>query len=131
MAYMFAGCTSLVVPPQLDNLDFTYFMQYANGSDILPLSSSCMGMFQNCTSFESITIPLNVGSIGECAFKGCTNLATVYCKPATPPSVYGDSFEGTDPNLKIYVPAASVDSYKDQECYWYYYKDIIEGATNF
>ena len=33
--------------------------------------------FYNCTSLESIAIPIGISEIGDSAFKGCTKLTTV------------------------------------------------------
>ena len=51
------------------NIDIT---ELASLTDILDLA------LRNCTALESIALPATVTSIGESAFGGCTNLATVY-----------------------------------------------------
>jgi hypothetical protein len=52
--------------------------------------------------------------INEFAFKDCSALTSVYCKPTTPPTIGGGGkpFNNNASNRKIYVPTASVDTYK-------------------
>ena len=74
---------------------------------------------------ERITIPDSVTEIGEGAFSRTDNLTSVYCKPTTPPRLH--RYIGFDTNasgFKIYVPAESVDAYKNAE-YWSDYADDI------
>ena len=82
--------------------------------------------FYCCTSLTSITIPDSVTSIGSHAFSGCTSLKEVYCKPTTPPSVWGYMFDYNAVGRKIYVPTESVEAYKSAQ-YWSDYASDIEG----
>ena len=52
----------------------------------------------------------------------CSSLANVYCKPTTPPTVdfsdilgHWSAFGSNASGRKIYVPAESVDAYKEAE----------------
>jgi hypothetical protein len=74
----------------------------------------------------SITIPDAVTSIGSIALSDCKNLASVYCKPTTPPTFGANVFGSNATNLKIYTPTASVDAYKAAEG-WSDYADAIVG----
>ena len=68
--------------------------------------------FYNCYGFTTFTIPSAVTSIGNSAFQGCNHLTYVVCKPTTPPTLGTNVFNGTPNDCPIYVPAASVDTYK-------------------
>ena len=70
------------------------------------------GAFGGCTSLTSVTIPNSVTSIGSWAFYGCSNLASITIERTTPPTLSANVFTSTNPNLVIYVPAESVDTYK-------------------
>ena len=66
------------------------------------------------TNIKKVTIPSTVTLINEFAFKDCSALTSVYCKPTTPPTIGGGGkpFNNNASNRKIYVPTASVDTYK-------------------
>lgn len=94
----------------------------------LPENITSIGntFFQNCKSLSEITIPSKVSSIAYYAFKDCRSLSTIYCKNSTPPSLGNDVFLYCNAISKIYVPTASVDSYKSSDG-WKNYADKIEG----
>ena len=68
--------------------------------------------FANCSGLTSVTIPDSVTSIGTAAFWGCTSLISVTVNATIPPTLgIGWEFGNTN-DCVIYVPAASVDTYK-------------------
>ena len=73
--------------------------------------------FYKCTSLISVTIPDSVTSIGSSAFSNCSSLKEAYCKPITPPSGGANTFRNNASGRKIYVPRASLDTYKTAK-YW-------------
>ena len=105
----FSGCTSLT-------------------SITIPYSVTSIGAsaFSGCTSLTSVSIPDSVTFIGDRAFSGCTSLKEVYCKPTTPPSGDLSMFYDNAFGRKIYVPRASVETYKSAK-YWSNYADYIVG----
>lgn len=82
--------------------------------------------FYKC-AFESITIPQGVTKIEQYAFSSCSNLKNVYCKPMTPPQGGYNMFGSNASGRKIYVPAESLDKYKQSYSYWNDYASSIEG----
>ena len=68
--------------------------------------------FSSCTSLASVTIPSSVTSIGTTAFSGCTGLTSVTSLNTTPPTIKTNTFSDVPADCAIYVPAASVDTYK-------------------
>ena len=81
--------------------------------------------FYKLSNFTSITIPESVSKINYCAFKYCTSLTSVYCKPTTPPAGDGEMFFDNASDRKIYVPTASVEAYKIADEYWSDYAAIV------
>ena len=68
--------------------------------------------FRECAGLTTVSLPSSVTSVGSYAFRDCSNLASV-CIFAPSLSTYGNSaFNGNAAGRKIYVPAASVDTYK-------------------
>lgn len=74
--------------------------------------------FEYNEALTTVTIPGKVTSIGESAFRGCKLLTSMHFKPVTPPA--GNL--GIYSEITIYVPASSVDAYKEA---WPDYADWI------
>ena len=68
--------------------------------------------FASCSSLTSATIPEGVTSIEGWSFLNCTSLTSVTVLATTPPALGTEAFSNTHSDLKIYVPAESVDAYK-------------------
>ena len=136
----FYHCDSLTSVTIGDSVTTIGYAAFANCTSLtsvtIPDSVTMIGIdaFRECESLTSVTIGDSVTTIGEQAFSGCTSLKTVYCKPTTPPtggedmfSYYSYIYEDYVPiGCKIYVPAGSVEAYKEKE-YWRDYADTIVG----
>ena len=91
--------------------------------------------FYGYSSLKSVTIPDSVTSIRKKAFFDCLRLESLYCTPATPPSVNQGMFSyistSTGINIvkpigcKIYVPRNSVEAYKAASGWSDYASDIV------
>jgi hypothetical protein len=123
--YAFYYCTSLTsitMPNSVTTIGFTTFRNCKSltrlNSDVdgvanIPTSitSIAQNLFFDCGSLTSINIPASVTSIGNNAFANCYSLTSVTCNATTPPTLGSTTFSSTN-NCLIYVPAASVDTYK-------------------
>ena len=82
-------------------------------SSVTSISSAA---FQNCTGLTSVTIPSNVNDLWNYTFYGCSNLTSITIKATTPPDIAGslssDTAFGNTNDCPIYVPSASVETYK-------------------
>ena len=87
---------------------------------VIYIRQSAFGLSE---SLEIITIGKGVTEIDASAFANCVELKTVYCRPIVPPMIGYDVFFGTNTNLRIYVPRASIEAYKRE---WSDYAAIIE-----
>ncbi len=69
--------------------------------------------FESCVALTSITIPNSVTSIGNNAFVNCVNLKSFTFKGSTPPELAINSIFTTGSKIPVYVPANSIEVYKD------------------
>ena len=130
----FSSCTSLTsvtIPDSVTSIgDKAFYDCKSLTSVTIPGSVTSIGdnAFYDCTSLTSVTIPDSVTSIGNAAFYKCAALDTVIVKGTTPPALLELVFFYTDHNIKIYVPAASVEEYKKAKN-WKEYADRIESKV--
>lgn len=88
--------------------------------------------FSLCSSLTSVTLPSSIGSIGERAFASCTGLESVTVNATTPPALGSDAFDNTN-NCPIYVPAASVETYRNSSHWssnWSQYASRIQAIPS-
>ena len=78
--------------------------------------------FRYCNSLPSIELSSSIMSIGRYAFADCTSLVEFKVVADTPPTL-GENAFNQDDNLTIYVPSASLASYKNS---WSAYADRIQ-----
>jgi hypothetical protein len=79
-----------------------------------------------CDNLEKVEIPASVQWIDGYAFYDCKNLKEVVCYAEEPPYLSYEALlnsDGSYNNPIVYVPAGSVDNYK-QAYAWYYLSDI-------
>lgn len=79
--------------------------------------------FTNCHGLTSITLP-NVRYIKDGCFKNCDNLVSITIPQALPPIIGTDVFKDSNADLKVYVPAEAIDTYK-ADPNWVAYADKI------
>ena len=84
--------------------------------------------FVGCSSLTSVTFGKNVTSIGENAFLSCRKLATVTSLNPEPPTLGNDGLSLAQ-DATIYVPAESVDAYKNAKN-WSNYSDQIKALSD-
>lgn len=114
---------------------------------VLGLASN---IFYECTALTNVELPNNLTEISSWTFYGCTSLinliipesvtrvearaliigsstnkATITFKSTTPPTITSNTFKAETIN-KIYVPSASVESYKTA-ANWVNFADYIEA----
>ena len=99
--------------------------QGKTGSVTIPNSVTSIGneAFKNCTELTSVNIPNSVTSIGGHAFDGCTGLTSMTVEATNPPFYSTTSGIVSNYNIPLYVPAGSVDAYKAADK-WKKFKNI-------
>ena len=88
--------------------------------------SNNYGSFSSCSNLRKVTLPQVLTTLAQRAFYQCYALQTVICKATTPPTISSQSLPGTSYVQHIYVPAASVETYKAASG-WSSYASIIEA----
>lgn len=67
--------------------------------------------FIGCSGLLSVNIPSGVTTINNSAFYDCSSLTSITVEATTPPTLGNTVFDNTN-SCPIYVPAASVETYK-------------------
>jgi len=127
----FLGCTSLsyiTIPPSITTIPDSLFA-FCSSLETVNISNGIKTIgdrsFYKCTSLRTLTIPASVTRIRNFAFNSCgDNLVRINCNPKNPPVLEGVFAFTNDPNVKIYVPALSLEKYKTAEN-WSNKADII------
>lgn len=85
---------------------------------IIPNNITTIGTsaFSACEELSSISIPSSVTTIGSRAFAFC-QLSDIYCYAEQVPEAGEDAFGYQTRNIKLHVPAVSLDVYKNAE-FW-------------
>ena len=93
---------------------------------------NAQSVFNMCTSLKKIVLPASLTAIHGNSFSGCYNLKTLILNVATPPTAtqIQNHFSSWNPNYKIYVPDASVDTYKTATG-WLNGADHIYGISTY
>lgn len=125
-----SGLTSITIPNSVTNIGAQAFRNcYSLTSINIPETVTSIEnyTFYNCSGLTSITIPNSVTSIGKNAFGNCGRIRSITCEANTPPSCIS-SIDSYDKNIPVYVPANSVDAYKEADVW----KDFtnIQAITN-
>ena len=68
--------------------------------------------FAWCRNLTKISLPESLDNIGNMAFNECTGLTEMTVAATVPPTVGTDAFLNVSRDIPVYVPAASLDTYK-------------------
>ena len=119
----FNNCSSLLsvdIPSSVTIIEASTFDSCSALSSVtIPNSVNTISVyaFRACVSLPRVTIPENVQYLGAMAFIECSSLTKVEIKAVSPPEVDGNPFQDCSDDLEIYVPAGSLNAYKESK-YW-------------
>lgn len=115
----FKYCCSLsniVLPMGITRIvDSAFYSCQSIASITIPDGITSIGSsaFYNCYSIASVTIPNSVNKLWGSAFSYCYGMSAYYFQSIEPPALSdGNVFRGIPDDCVIYVPSASVDTYK-------------------
>ena len=127
--YLCYSLPSIDIPDGLTNIGYATFSNCSSLTSIdfpAVLKTIDDYAFYNCFLLKSIEIPSGVTSIGAGAFGDCNSLSTVTFLGETPPMYTDNVFYQCTALSDIYVPAGSVNAYKET---WSEYADKISAIT--
>ncbi len=127
-----SGLTSVTIPNSVTTIgDYAFFYCSSLTSITIPNSVTTIGdyAFYECSKLTSVTIGSSVTTIGDYAFYACDGLKAITCSATTPPTCDGSScFDYVDKSIPVYVPARSVDAYKQAGGWRDFYN--LQGSPN-
>lgn len=83
--------------------------------------------FYSCAHLESVTIPSSVTNMGSWTFFNCISLTTINMLSQTPPTIGVNALQSVSIELKIYVPAGTLQVYRTAPGWSAYGSRIVEA----
>lgn len=71
--------------------------------------------FSGNTVLTTVALPASIESIQYNAFYNCSNLSSLSCYSATPPTIGNRAFEGVQDGMVVYVPADALSLYQEAD----------------
>ena len=126
--------TSVTIPEGVTSIGREAFY-YCTSLASITIPGSVMNIgksaFSSCSSLTSVTISEGVESIEGGAFYNCTGLTRIAVKAPIPPAIDTNelwgSFGGVDTFVPVYVPASSIEAYRNGE--WGQYFNNIQPIS--
>lgn len=111
----FSGCNNLNIDVNIPNAKGGISQVFASSgivsvSNLGKVTSITYFAFGSCPNLRYVVLPDTLTSIGNATFYGSSKLEYIICHAINPPTLDGSAFNGT--SCIIYVPDASVDTYK-------------------
>ncbi len=69
------------------------------------------------TNLETVYLPSSIEKIGARAFADCSKLSSITVYAMTPPTLESGVFQGVPDGIVVYVPAAAIAQYQDDEAW--------------
>ena len=135
-SYAFTNCsnvTNLTISNSLTGIDNSVFSGlFKLTTVVVPPSVTYIGAnsFDNCTGLTSLTfLSTQLRGLATSALANCTSLMSITCYAINPPNMTGNPLQNVPANCNIYVPAQSVEAYKQAQ-YWSDRADYIQAIPS-
>ena len=134
----FAECTNLLeitLPKSLKYIRSGVFMDCSRLQEIIlpdALESISSYAFYGCSNLTTVTLPQSLTYLGGGAWAYCDAIKTINCYMTEPITAKRDLFsEDVYNSATLYVPAGSVEAYKNTEPWSYFYniKTLAESGV--
>ena len=116
---LFSNCTkleSVIIPPSVSTHNSYMFSSCTLLLNVIipsGVTAITNGMFSNCYMLQKVIVPANITYISDNAFSNCYGVGAYYFLSTTPPTLQSTSvFSNITGDTKMYVPAASLNTYK-------------------
>ena len=116
--YQCSGLTNVTIPDSVTTIDSDVFRNCSGLINVV-INSPIIGwgMFRFCNNLTNVTISNNITTIDEGAFScpeylGGSKLVNITIQATTPPTLNNSNAFNDTNNCPIYVPSASVNTYK-------------------
>lgn len=81
--------------------------------------------FVGCEKLNELDFGLNLFTIGDSAFAGCSGIQSAHCRSIVPPVLGKQAFAGVNVgNIILYVPRGTVEMYRSSDWGKYEWRDI-------
>ena len=109
--------------------ELIYYPPAKEGKEYVVIDgTSDIAPYACCAShLERVILPATTQYVGAYAFGLCSELRTVNCHAVVPPNLEADGFKGLDSKAELYVPAESVEAYRESEWGIFFPKPLPDG----
>ena len=116
--------TAIMVSTTTTTTDVIIPDSFAIDNDFYKVIAINQSVFKGKTSIVNLTLPSKLTQIGDNAFNGCKNIATITCKAIEPPVITDNVFPAYTATL--YVPVGSRSKYQNATG-WNNFATVFEG----
>lgn len=137
-AFLESGITSITLP-QVETIGYAAFSNCKQLTEV-KLGEGLVSIdnyaFDGCTALTEIDLPSTLLNIEPQVFDGCKNIKKVTCRATTPPCFSNSNYSvlyGSDmTDVKLYVPAPSIDQYRIENGWKKFYTILpLEGKIKY
>ena len=126
VSLIIGNCVTSIICSLNDRYNFTDFINMSSVTISNTVTTINDFAFRGCSGLTNVTIGSGITTIGEDAFYSCSGLTGITINATVPPTLDGDFMFDKTNNCPIYVPAESVEAYKNASIWKDYYEDRIQ-----